>query len=32
VHLAGDFIFGKLLSLPVIAINGFILSRNWVFR
>ena len=32
VHLAGDFIFGKLLSLPVIAVNGYLLSRNWVFR
>ena len=34
---AADFwlvspLLGKLISLPVVAINGFYLSRQWVFK
>jgi len=25
-------LIGKLLSLPLVAANGFLLSRHWVFR
>jgi putative flippase GtrA len=25
-------LIGKIVSLPVIAVNGFVLSRHWVFR
>lgn len=32
VQLTGDFMAGKVLSLPVVAVNGFLLSRYWVFR
>lgn len=31
VYLGMDVLLGKLISLPVIAINGFVLSRAWVF-
>lgn len=35
--LAADFwlanpLLGKLISLPVVALNGFFLSRIWVFK
>jgi len=23
---------GKLLSLPVVAVNGFFLSKHWIFK
>jgi len=23
---------GKILSLPVVAVNGFLLSKHWVFK
>jgi putative flippase GtrA len=32
VQLTGDFLAGKVLSLPIVAVNGFLLSRYWVFR
>lgn len=32
VRLTGDFLAGKLASLPVIAVNGFLFSKYWVFR
>ena len=32
VQITGDFLTGKLLSLPVVAVNGFLLSRYWVFK
>lgn len=32
VRITGDFLAGKLLSLPVVAVNGFLLSRYWVFK
>ncbi len=25
-------LLGKLISLPFVAINGFLLSKNWVFK
>lgn len=28
----GEALFGKALSLPVIAVNSFLWSRYWVFR
>lgn len=28
----GSALFGKVISLPVIAINGFVLSKYWAFR
>lgn len=30
--LFGAPIFGKIVSLPLVAINGFILSKNWVYK
>lgn len=32
VQVTGDFLIGKVLSLPVIAVNGFLLGRYWVFK
>lgn len=31
-HLFGIPLVGKLLSLPVVAINGYFWSRCWVFK
>lgn len=28
----GNALIGKLLSLPLVAANGFLLSRHWVYR
>lgn len=28
----GNALIGKIISLPVVAINGFLLSKYWVFR
>lgn len=28
----GEPLLGKILSLPLIAINGFFLSKYWVFK
>ena len=25
-------LLGKLISLPVVAVNGFFLSKNWVYK
>jgi putative flippase GtrA len=25
-------LLGKLISLPLVAINGFLLSKNWVYK
>lgn len=30
--LLDSVLAGKLLSLPVVAVNGFLLGRYWVFR
>lgn len=32
VRLAGTALTGKLLSLPLVAINGFILGKRWIFK
>lgn len=32
VHLLGLAVVGKLLSLPLVAINGFILGKHWIFK
>ena len=32
VHLTGLAVVGKLLSLPLVAINGFILGKHWIFK
>lgn len=32
LKLMDSVMIGKLISLPVIAANGFLLSRYWVFR
>ncbi|MGZ8292136.1 MAG: GtrA family protein [Telluria sp.] len=32
VHLLGVAVVGKLLALPVVAINGFILGKHWIFK
>ena len=31
-HWFGSVLLGKLLSLPVVAVNGFLWSRYWVFK
>lgn len=30
--LGGSAVVGKVLSLPIVAINGFLFSKLWVFR
>ena len=32
VHLLGVAVVGKLLSLPLVAVNGFILGKHWIFK
>lgn len=32
VHLTGMAVVGKLLSLPLVAINGYILGKRWIFK
>lgn len=32
VALADSALAGKLLSLPVVALNGFLLGKYWIFR
>lgn len=32
VQLLGQALPGKIASLPVVAINGFVLSKYWIFR
>jgi putative flippase GtrA len=32
VHLVGLAVVGKLLSLPLVAVNGFILGKHWIFK
>ncbi|HYW76271.1 MAG TPA: GtrA family protein [Gammaproteobacteria bacterium] len=31
-HLVGKALLGKVISLPVIAANGFLWSKYWVFK
>ena len=32
VSLAGLPLLGKIVSLPLVAVNGYLLSRFWIFR
>ena len=32
VRAVDSVLAGKLLSLPLVALNGFVLGRHWVFR
>lgn len=32
VHLMDMAVVGKLLSLPLVAVNGFILGKHWIFK
>ena len=32
VRLAGMPLAGKLASLPLVAVNGYLLSKHWIFR
>jgi len=32
VRLAGMPLAGKLVSLPLVAVNGYLLSKHWIFR
>lgn len=31
-HLLGSPLAGKLLSLPLVALNGFLLGKFWIFK
>jgi putative flippase GtrA len=31
-HLGLSYVLGKIISLPVVAIHGFLWSRLWVFK
>lgn len=31
VRFAGVAVIGKLLALPLVAVNGFILGKRWIF-
>lgn len=30
--LLGDPLLGKILSLPLVAVNGFLLGKYWIFK
>jgi putative flippase GtrA len=32
VHLAGMPLAGKLVSLPLVAVSGYLLSKYWIFK
>lgn len=32
LQIMDGVMFGKIVSLPIIAVNGFLLSRYWVFK
>jgi putative flippase GtrA len=32
IPLLGNPLYGKLLSLPLVALNGFVLSKYWIFK
>jgi putative flippase GtrA len=32
VELAGVALIGKLLSLPLVAVVGFVLGKHWIFK
>ena len=31
-QLLGSALAGKLVSLPLVAVNGYLLGRYWIFR
>lgn len=31
-EILGEPVWGKLVSLPLVAVNGFLWSKHWVFR
>ncbi len=31
-HWLDSLMAGKLVSLPLVAVNGFVLSRRWIFK
>jgi putative flippase GtrA len=32
VPLLGNPLYGKIVSLPLVALNGFVLSKYWIFK
>ena len=32
MHLIGIAVVGKLVSLPLIAVNGFLIGKRWIFK
>lgn len=32
VHFAGMPLLGKIVSLPLVSINGYLLSKYWIFK
>lgn len=32
VHWGGQAVIGKLISLPLVAINGFVIGKYWIFK
>jgi putative flippase GtrA len=32
IWLVGIAVIGKLISLPIIAINGYLLGKHWIFK
>jgi putative flippase GtrA len=32
VPVVGEPLFGKILSLPLVAVNGYLLSKYWIFK
>jgi putative flippase GtrA len=32
IPLLGNPLYGKILSLPLVALNGFVLSKYWIFK
>jgi putative flippase GtrA len=32
IPLVGNPLYGKILSLPLVALNGFVLSKYWIFK
>lgn len=32
VHLFGQALWGKLASLPVVAVNGYLLGKFWIYK
>jgi putative flippase GtrA len=32
IPLLGNPLYGKILSLPLVALNGFVLGKYWIFK